>query len=110
MNGIDLQFIQEWTQRFFLFTLNEPNFGDVLVKDDVELGSWDFNSKSFTPDNGNANAVRTTVRRDGTNTASVQTFFMSLFGVSEVAITATSIAAFQVDEKGKRKSLAHLVQ
>ena len=32
------------------------------------------------------------------------------FGVKEVAVTATSIAAFEVDKKGKRKSLARLVQ
>jgi hypothetical protein len=90
--------------------LNQPNYGNVLVAGDVEMGKWDFNSKSFTPGNSKANAVRTIVRRDGANTAKVQMFFMSLFGVNEVAVTATSVAAFEVDKKGKRDSLARLVQ
>jgi len=98
------------TQAILYAELNEPDYGNVLVAGDVEMGSWDFGSKSFTPGNGKANAVRTIVRRDGTNTAKVKMFFMSLFGVNEVAVTATSIAAFEVDKKGKRSSLARLVQ
>ena len=107
-NGAEVGLVRE--QAILYAELNEPDFGDVLVKGDVELGSWDSNSKSFTPGIAKANAVRTTVRRDGTNTAMVQTFFMALFGVGEVAVTATSIAAFQVDKKGKASSLARLVQ
>jgi Flp pilus assembly protein TadG len=90
--------------------LNEPNYGKVLVAGDIEMGSWDFGSKSFTPGNVQANAVRTIVRRDGTNTAKVQMFFMSVFGVDEVAVTATSVAAFTVDADGKQSSFAKLVQ
>jgi Flp pilus assembly protein TadG len=90
--------------------LNAPQFGSVLVTADITLGVWDFNTKTFTPTNTEPNAVRTTVRRDGANTASVSTFFMPVFGVNDVGVTATAIAAFIDGGSGGTSSRAHIVQ
>ena len=90
--------------------LNAPQFGSVLVNADITLGVWDFDTKTFTPTNAKANAVRTTVRRDGANTASVSTFFMPVLGVNEVPVTATAIAAFIDGGSGGTPSRVHIVQ
>ena len=90
--------------------LNAPKFGSVLVKADITLGVWDFNAKTFTPTDIEPNAVRTTVRRDGKNMASVSTFFMPVFGVNDVGVTATAIAAFIDGGSGGTSSRAHIVQ
>jgi len=93
--------------------LNEPNSGDILVNDDITLGVWDFDTRSFEATVIDPNAVSVTVRRDGQNTAAVPVFFAGIFGLREVNVSGSAIAAFEVtiDEDGnEERSVPAVVQ
>ena len=81
---------QQWAIGFANFNL--PGHGEVLVVDDVIFGTWDPASETFAAGGATPNAVQVLVRRDGTNTDSVATFFMSMFGQNEIGLTATATA------------------
>lgn len=79
-----------------------------LNASDVELGTWDTTSRSFTPAaSGAANAVRVTVRTDADNGGSTALFFGRLLGkvsqdqqASAVATVNPRDIAFVVDLSG----------
>ncbi|MCH7728599.1 MAG: hypothetical protein IH991_19265, partial [Planctomycetes bacterium] len=81
---------QEWAVGFANYNL--PGYGEVLVVDDVTFGMWDPANETFAAGGNPPNAVQVVVRRDGTNTESVGTFFMGMFGHDEIAMTATATA------------------
>ena len=81
---------QAWAVNFANYNL--PGLGHVLVTDDIVFGNWDPADESFDPSDEAPNAVQVLVRRDGTNTESVATFFMNIFGVADIGLTASATA------------------
>ena len=76
---------------------------------DVELGSWDANTKTFTPMPAGqlGTAIKVTVRTDANSGGETKLFFGRLFGLSSLAQKASAIAtvnprdiAFVVDLSG----------
>ncbi|MEP3479798.1 MAG: pilus assembly protein TadG-related protein [Fuerstiella sp.] len=71
-----------------LALLNEAGGKPVVLEDpDIELGFFDFNTKSFVVDPTQANAVRVTARADDQ-----QLFFAPIIGHDTIDIQAQSIA------------------
>jgi len=77
-----------------------------LASSDVEFGSWDTTSRTFTPVAQYGNSVRVTVRRNNT-TGGNNLFFGRVFGLSSFNTQASAIAtanprdiAFVVDLSG----------
>ncbi len=64
-----------------------------IAPGEIELGVWDFNAGTFTPGIVRPNAVRVTARRDNVQNLPITTFFAGIFGVSEMSVSATAIAA-----------------
>ena len=60
---------------------------------DIQLGTWDFTARTFTPTLTRPNAVRATARRDGGQNGPIRTFFAGVVGVNTMDVTATSTAA-----------------
>lgn len=78
-----------------------------LLREDVELGVWDVNTRTFTPTQDSPNAVRVRVRRDQRAGNPAQLFFARALGRSAVDLSAEAIAmanprdiAFVVDLSG----------
>uniref|UniRef100_A0A7C3Z1E8 Uncharacterized protein n=1 Tax=Desulfobacca acetoxidans TaxID=60893 RepID=A0A7C3Z1E8_9BACT len=75
------------------------SFGATLTvsEADVTVGKWDLNAGAFTRTGCSTNpmevnAVRITVRRDGTENPSLATFFGGLLGVPQMQSSATAVA------------------
>ncbi|MCH7727366.1 MAG: hypothetical protein IH991_12930 [Planctomycetes bacterium] len=81
---------QQWAVGFANYNL--PGYGEVLAVEDVTFGIWDPDSETFAAGGDPPNAVQVVVRRDGTNTERVGTFFMGMFGHNEIGMTATATA------------------
>ena len=77
-------------------TKNMPTgqHGTVLTAGDVQSGSWDPGTRTFTPGGAPNNAVKVTVRRSATNDNSVPTFFARIFGFDSVDVDASAVATF----------------
>lgn len=62
-----------------------------LASSDMELGTWDANSRTFTPSSSISNAVRVTARRDS-STGANGTFFGRVLGLSSFNIPVKAVA------------------
>jgi len=78
-----------------------------LDPDDVELGLWDTETRTFTPTPSAGNAVRVVARRDAKAGGEVPLFFARVLGTSSFDMTASAVAmanprdiAFVVDLSG----------
>ena len=68
--------------------------GDIIINDnDIEIGKWDTDSRTFTPTLELPNAVRVITRREAGINGPLQTFFAGVFGQNDVGINATATAA-----------------
>lgn len=68
---------------------------DVIIdENDVEVGIWDLDNRTFSADPNQPNAVRVQTRRDDTvATGKVALFFARLLNIDEAAVTAFATAA-----------------
>ena len=64
----------------------------ALNDSDIEFGSTDANGTFSTGYSGFPNAVRVTMRRDGSANGSLGLFFARIFGVTDAALTAKATA------------------
>ncbi len=70
----------------------------ALAASDIQFGMWDFwnQTPQFTPTNVRPNAIQVTARRDstaGSPNGPISTFFAGVFGVTQMDVMATSVAA-----------------
>jgi hypothetical protein len=65
----------------------------ILASGDVELGSYDRTTQTFTPGGGGSNAVRVTARRaSGSPNGPLHLLFGPIFGVSTVDVSRQAVA------------------
>ena len=64
-----------------------------IAAGEVEFGTWDLNTKTFTPTVTRPNAIQVTARRDGTANGPIGTFFAGIFGINTMNVSATAVAA-----------------
>jgi Flp pilus assembly protein TadG len=72
--------------------LEVAKFGTVLQNADVDVGTWDTATRTFTDGDTPADAVRVLVRMDDTNSNPLQLFFASAIGSSEGGVVASAVA------------------
>ena len=65
-----------------------------LYAPDVELGTWDFCTRTFTPSALSGNAVRVTTRRDATANDESALFFARAVGIDSVGLQTEAVAAY----------------
>ena len=66
--------------------------GDVILADDVSLGRWDEDARTFTPGGTPANAVEVIAQRTGDRGNIVPTFFYQVLGFDGFDARARSVA------------------
>ncbi len=66
--------------------------GEVVTADDVIVGTWDPDTKTFAAGGAAANAIQVSARRTKANGNPVNTFFASVFGYAEVDISVQAVA------------------
>jgi len=64
-----------------------PSFGEVITADDVEMGTWEVETRTFIPNNVQPNAVRVTCRR-----LDAPLMFARFLGHDVIDIEASAIA------------------
>ncbi|HEX8912250.1 MAG TPA: TadG family pilus assembly protein [Humisphaera sp.] len=72
----------------------------VLQSSDVELGQWDTNTSTFTPNSSTYDAVRVTARRTVARGNPVRLTFGGLIGISTCDVTAVAVAALSPTSYG----------
>jgi len=72
--------------------LTNPRFRNTLTPRDVEFGTWDRDSASFTPSHLGGDAIRVTLRRDQTNGNPLPTNFLRLIGLNLWDIRVQAVA------------------
>lgn len=75
--------------------MNIPADQDVLAPSDVQRGHWDHAAKTFAANATPTNAVQVITRKASSNGNSASTFFSRIFGVEEVDIATSSVAAYE---------------
>jgi hypothetical protein len=78
---------QVQTEARAIATANGLTTGDLTAGGDVDVGTWDPSTKTFTPGGGSPNAVRVRARRN------VPTFFGRVAGTNSLASVVTGIAS-----------------
>jgi len=71
----------------------------ILADADIQRGTWDFDSKTFTPGGGSANAVKVTTRMSQANGNAAGTFFASVLGFNTVDISTSAVAAYSTADE-----------
>lgn len=76
-----------------LATSNMPvaTFGTVLKAADVQFGTWNSVSRTFTPVAGSTEAVQVTLRRTAANANPIKTFLMRFGGAKQLDMTRRAI-------------------
>lgn len=70
-------------------------YGEVLARQDVELGHWDAKTRSFQTNGSVPSAVRVTLRLASSNDNAIAPFFAGVFGVEVMDLSAFATAARQ---------------
>ncbi len=78
--------------------MSEAEHGEVLDDDDVVVGNWDGNTRTFTPEGDPINAVRVVTRRAQANDNAVGLFFARILGFNQVDMETTAIASSQAGD------------
>jgi Flp pilus assembly protein TadG len=78
--------------------LNVSGDTQIIADADIQRGTWNFNTKTFSVGGANANAVRVTTRMSQANGNPAGTFLASVFGIGNVNISTTSVAAYATDD------------
>ncbi len=68
-------------QEYAVKNMPTEQHGTVLTAGDVQSGSWDPDTRTFTPGGAPLNAVKVTVRRSADNDNSVPTFFARILRI-----------------------------
>ena len=79
--------------------LNVAGDTQIIADADIERGTWNFNSKTFSVGGANANAVRVTTRMSQANGNPAGTFLARVFGIGNVNISTTAVAAYATDDE-----------
>ena len=82
--------------------LNSTNAGEILPESDVIFGTWDKDSRTFTPGGPSVNAVQVVCKRDSARGNAVPLFFASVLGIDSQNLTADAIAYAPVLSEGFR--------
>ena len=71
---------------------NQVGRGNVLVADDISMGTWDYSGGWFSPgaDVNNANSFQITVRRGGVASDGLGAYFSRCFGLSDFEAVSKS--------------------
>ena len=76
---------------------NAGGNGSILAPGDIEVGYWDAATSTFYPAGLPVNGVRVTTRRSQQNGNPVSTFFAGVIGFDEMDVSATAVAARDVE-------------
>lgn len=67
--------------------------GITIIENEIVIGNWDGAAHTLTANSISPDAVRVTVRRDGSANGPITTFFARIFGINTVDVSATATAA-----------------
>jgi hypothetical protein len=79
--------------------MNVAGNDQILTDADIQRGTWDFDSKTFTAGGANANAVRVTTRMSQANGNPVGTLFAGVLGFDNVNVSTSAVAAYSTDDE-----------
>jgi Flp pilus assembly protein TadG len=79
--------------------MNIAGDDQILANADIQRGTWDYASHTFTPGGGKPNSVRVTTRMAQANGNPAGTFFARILGFDNVDISTSAVAAYGTDKE-----------
>ncbi len=73
------------------FTMPQEKFGDTIVADDIQFGTWDAASRTFTPVAGSDEAVLVNTQRLSGRSNAVTTYFLRFVGLNSMDVVSQSV-------------------
>jgi hypothetical protein len=89
--------VDAWAVTYAAYNMPSSVHGDVLKTTEVDIGTWNFTSRTFSVGGANPNAVRAITRRDANNANPVATNFLRIIGLQNWNVSTVGIAAKGVD-------------
>ncbi|NNF23596.1 MAG: Tad domain-containing protein [Rhodobacteraceae bacterium] len=73
--------------------LNMPNatFGEILKAEDIQFGTWDRTTRTFTPDANSRDAVYVSTKRQTSNNNALSTYLLHVIGVANWELDTGSV-------------------
>ncbi|NNF23597.1 MAG: Tad domain-containing protein [Rhodobacteraceae bacterium] len=73
--------------------LNMPDatFGEILKEEDIEFGTWDSITRTFTPDAMSKTAVYVSTKRQSANNNALSTYLLKVIGVANWELDTGSV-------------------
>ncbi len=90
--------VDSWALIYSDFNMVPSVHGNVLKATDVDIGTWDFTTRTFSVGGEDPNAVRAVTHRDANNGNPVATNFLRIIGLNYWNVRAEGIAAIGIDE------------
>lgn len=70
----------------------DPAWGTLTTEDDVEYGSYDLKTRTFSPGTTTVNAVRVSAHRSANRGNAMPTYFAAVFGTPAIELDTASVA------------------
>lgn len=90
--------VDTWATAYAEFNMMSSVHGEVVTPTEVQIGTWNFTTRTFSAGGTNPNAVRAVARRDSTNSNPLATNFLRIIGLQSWNVNAEGIAAKGIDE------------
>ncbi|MCF1708404.1 pilus assembly protein TadG-related protein [Tabrizicola sp. J26] len=81
------------TKALEVAALNMPEsvYGKVLTADDIDFGTWDPDTRTFTPKSGSRSAVQVSTQRNHAYENQIPTYFLKLVGLDDWDVVTSSV-------------------
>jgi hypothetical protein len=90
--------VDTWALAYAGFNMQPGVHGNVVTAADVDIGTWNFTTRTFTLGGTDPNAVRAIARRDSTNANPLATNFLRIIGLQSWDVNTVALAAIGIDE------------
>ena len=98
--------VDSWALIYAGFNMQQSIHGNVLNADDVDIGTWNFTTRTFSVGGEDPNAVRAITRRDANNGNPLATNFLRIIGLNAWNVSTEGIAAVGIDTCLKKGIIA----
>jgi hypothetical protein len=90
--------VDTWALNYAALNMPSGVHGDVLKNTEVDIGTWNFTTRTFSVGGSKPNAVRAITRRDAINANPVATNFLRIIGLQTWNVNTEAIAAIGIDQ------------
>jgi Flp pilus assembly protein TadG len=89
--------VDDYAISYAAANMRDATHGEVLTAAEVQIGTWNFTTRTFSGGGSNPNAVRAVTRRDTNNSNPLATNFLRIIGLDTWNVSTEAVAAKGID-------------